>query len=564
MSKLVRAVFAALVAVVFAVVAAPSASAHAVLVSSTPGGWELLADSPRSVALRFTESVDVGLAHVRLISPRGDDVSGIKAPAHPEGKADIVEVAIPEALANGTYTVSWRVVSADTHPIQGAFTFSVREATAAAAPRAAPGGQGTVLYGMARWLASAGFMLLVGTAFLFAVGWPEGGKRLRRPAGIGAGVAVGGTAAALLLYGPYASGTLSAITDPAVLGATLSTRIGVVLAVRLGLLVAVLLLIGRFFRAPRRGLVVLGGAVALAATWSLVAHGATDSLAPLTIAVGTMHLTALSVWLGGLPALVVLLRSGDVAGMRRGIPRFSTAAGIAVAVVVATGLYQTWRQVGTIGALFSTTYGWWLLAKVGLVAVIVGSGAYARRWVRSHYGFEVVSVTDKRRAKRELDDGEVGRFRRVVLAVASLAAVVLGVTASLVATEPARAERERLDHPPVASGPLTLAVPFDAGGLSGQGQVAMVFTPGKIGRNELHLAVLDPSGKPKTVPEVRAELRNTDAGIGPILVPLTPGGPAHYLARDVGLPMGGRWELSLIVRTSPIDQATVRVPVNTV
>ncbi|WP_436494742.1 copper resistance CopC/CopD family protein [Actinokineospora sp. HUAS TT18] len=558
MSKLVRGLFVAFVAAVVAVIAAPAASAHAVLVSSTPGGFELLADSPKSVALRFTEPVDVGLAHVRLISPRGGDVTGLGAPAHPEGRTDTVEVRIPETLANGTYTVSWRVVSADTHPIQGAFTFSVREATAAAPPQAAAGGGAALLYGVARWLATAGFVLLVGTAFVFAVSWRS--KRLRRLAALGAGIAAGGTLAALLLYGPYASGTLSAITDPAVLGSTLSTRIGISLAARIALLAGVLVLI-RFW-APKRGATVLGGAAVLAATWSLVAHGATDSLAALTIAVGIVHLTAMSVWLGGLPALILLLRSGDIAAMREGVPRFSKAAGISVAIVVATGLYQTWRQVGTVGALFSTAYGWWLLAKVGLVAVILASGAFARRWVRRQYGFEVVSVTDKRRSKREPD--EIGRFQRIVMAEAGLAVVVLAVTASLVATEPARAERERLDHPPVASGPLTLAVPFDAGGLTGKGQVAMVFTPGKVGRNELHLAVLDPSGAPKTVPEVRAELRNTDAGIGPISVPLTAGGPAHYLAQDVGLPMAGRWELALIVRTSPIDQATVRVPVNTV
>ncbi|MBC6448049.1 copper resistance protein CopC [Actinokineospora xionganensis] len=576
----VRLVFAAFLTALFAMLVNPApASAHAVLVSSTPGGWQLLGDSPKEVSLRFTESVDVGLATIRLISPRGNEIAGLGAATHPEGKQDTVSVGIPETLANGTYTVSWRVVSADTHPIQGAFTFSVREATAPASAEATAAGNGVaaVFYGVARWLSTAGFALLVGTAFVIAVCWPGARARrgVRRLAVVGAGTATAASVAALGLYGPYASGgSLGGIVDPAVLGATVDSRIGLGLVTRIVLLGVASALLVRFLRRDetaddlptrqrmRRGILVFAGAGVLAATWSLVAHGAADTLAPLTVPIGLVHLAAIGVWLGGLPAIAVLLRSGDITAMRTAVPRFSTTAGICVLVVAVTGLYQGWRQVGTFAALFGTTYGWWLLGKLALVGLLLGSGAVARRWVHRHYGFEVTTVTEKRRAKRGPETVEVGRFRKVVLAEMALAVALLGVTATLAAAEPARAEQERLTNPPkAAAGPLSVAVPFDAGGFHGKGQVAMVLTPSKVGKNELHLAVLDAVGKPKTVPEVRVELRLAEAGIGPIAVKLVPAGPAHYAALDVGLPMPGEWELAVVVRTSPIDQTTVRVPV---
>lgn len=647
MSHRARLIFAAVLTAIFTMLINPaSASAHAVMVASAPGGWQFLDSSPSEVSLRFTEPVDVGLANIKLINPRGKEVTGLGAPQHPDGKPDSVSVRIPETLANGTYTVAWRVVSADTHPVQGAFTFSVREATAPGDASAAQESDGLtgVLYGVARWLATIGFVLFVGTVFLIAVCWPAARSRrgVRGLAVSGLATAALGSVAAVLFYGPYATGTsLADVVDGDVIGAALDSRIGIGLAVRVVLLVVASGVLLLFLRRDsvtttatatataiasvkakvkvaagvgasgsgigtgtgtgtgsgdlddgvdidqdvddhftgvvegdlparqrvRRGVFVALGAGVLASTWSLVAHASVDGgFAPLSVLIGLIHLTATAVWLGGLPALGLLLRSGDLTAMRAAIPRFSAIAGWCVAVIAVTGLYQAWRQVGSVSALVSTTYGWWLMGKLVLVAVLLATGAFARRWVRKHYEFEIISVTDKRRAKRGPEPTEVGRFGRMLTAEMALAVVLLGVTASLAGVEPARAEQDRVRNPPQAGateGPLSLAIPFDAGGFSGKGQLGLVFTPAKVGHNELHIAVLDAVGKPKQVPEMRAELRLAEAGIGPISVPLVNAGEAHYTAPNIGLPMAGRWELALTVRTSSIDQTTVRVPVNT-
>ncbi|GAA4438414.1 copper resistance protein CopC [Actinokineospora soli] len=534
------------------VATAAPASAHAVLVATAPSGYQLLPDSPRELRLTFSEPVDVGLASVRLVSPRGADVPGLGAPVHPDGAAAALSIAIPETLANGTYTAVWRVVSADTHPVQGAFTFSVREATAPAAVATEGDWLLGGLYGVARFLAAIGFALLLGTAFLAAACWPgaASNRGARLLATVGAATATCGSLAALVLYGPYAAGRW--VFDPGVLG----SRIGVLLAVRVVVLAAAWVFLRRWFGVVRWQFVVAAG-LGVAVTWGLGAHGAGDSLAYVTVPLSAVHLVAIAVWLGGLPALGVLLRTGDVVGMRSAVPRFSRIAGVCVAVVVATGVYQSWRQVGELSALVDTAYGWWLLGKVALVALLLGTGYLTRRWVRGQYASETVT---KRTVKRA--PGEIRRFRTLVAVEMAVAALVLGVTATLVGTEPAVAERDRSRGPAGVEGPLSMAVPFDAGGLEGRGQLALALDPSAVGKNQLHLVLLTPEGKPKSAPEVRAELRLEEAGIGPLAVPLVAGGPGHWLSTNLDLPMPGRWEMSVVVRTTEIDQTTVRIPVN--
>ncbi|MFC7614499.1 CopD family protein [Actinokineospora soli] len=213
--------------------------------------------------------------------------------------------------------------------------------------------------------------------------------------------------------------------------------------------------------------------------------------------------------------------------------------------------------MGELSALVDTAYGWWLLGKVALVALLLGTGYLTRRWVRGQYASETVT---KRTVKRA--PGEIRRFRTLVAVEMAVAALVLGVTATLVGTEPAVAERDRSRGPAGVEGPLSMAVPFDAGGLEGRGQLALALDPSAVGKNQLHLVLLTPEGKPKSAPEVRAELRLEEAGIGPLAVPLVAGGPGHWLSTNLDLPMPGRWEMSVVVRTTEIDQTTVRIPVN--
>lgn len=574
---------AVLGALVVTMVAAPgTASAHAVLVATTPDSFQVLGAAPHEVSLRFSESVDVALAEVHLIGPGGATVAGVSAPAHPAGQPDTMSATLPANLANGTYTVTYRVTSADSHPVEGAFAFSIGEVTGGVASGAEPGGASgavSVLYGVARWVAYAGLALLIGTAFFAAVCRPDGEPppAVRRLLWVGWGTLLGATVATFVLYGPSASGgSLGGVVDPALLGGTFGSRIGVVLVVRLvllGLLAAGLVYLQRITASAkyvaaghrRRGGLVLGAGAALVLTWSLANHSAAGGQVLLALPVDAIHLLAMAVWLGGLPALLGALRSRDVTVMRIAIPRFSRIALICVLVLVVTGTYQAWREVGTPAALFGTTYGIVLAGKVGLVVVLVVLGALARKWVQRHYAFEIATVSDKRRARRGPARNEVSRFRRMVSVEVVVAAVVLGATAALVNAEPAAAELTRTREEaaiPARVGPVNTMLPFDAGGGPlGVGKLAVLVTPGAVGKNEVHLAVLDTAGKPKQVAELSADLRLPSRGIGPLPVDMQLIGGDHAIGQNAPITMPGMWELAVTVRTSEIDQAVVRVPV---
>ncbi|MFS8103284.1 copper resistance protein CopC [Lentzea alba] len=559
------------------------AQAHAIVISTSPAGWEVLGTSPAEVSLTFSEPVELGLATVRILGPAGDTIT-TAAPVHAVDRPEVLVVSVPRALSDGSYTVNWQVTSADTHPVRGTFVFSVGQPSKFAATSPAEAHTGTdraveLSYGTARWLSFAGLALLAGAAFF--VVWcqttPVAGRRIRVLLWSGWWSLLAATVLVPLLYGPYATGrSLTAAADPSLIAGTAGTRLGLAMLARLLLLglvgAALLRLLRRAEPAEatdlqrrRRGAAVLAATCALALTWSAASHNAAGALTGPAVVADAAHLTAMAVWLGGLVVIGAVVRSADASAMRVAVLRFSQVALMSVLVLVVTGVFQSWRLVGTPSALVGTSYGRVLLVKVALIVVLVAFGAAARRWVQRHYGFPVVTPSDRRRAARGPGHRQVRRFGAVVAAEAGIAALVLGLTAVLVNTSSAAAELASQSRPaevvtPVPGQPVI--ADFDAGGAAGRGKVAALVTPGASGSSEVHLAVLDEGGRPKEVAEVRATLSHPERSPGPLTVPLRYSGvPGHYISDALSLPVSGRWEMSLKVRTSDVDEAIVHVSV---
>jgi uncharacterized membrane protein len=105
----------------------------------------------------------------------------------------------------------------------------------------------------------------------------------------------------------------------------------------------------------------------------------------LAVLTDWLHLLAVAVWIGGLVYLASLLRrwmaSGDLRApstIAAEVQRFSTLAGLAVAVVAATGAFQFWHRVGGVDALLRTNYGRTLAVKLIFVLGLLGLGALNR------------------------------------------------------------------------------------------------------------------------------------------------------------------------------------------
>ncbi|MFF5186519.1 copper resistance CopC/CopD family protein [Streptomyces sp. NPDC000345] len=362
------------------------ASAHAALRSTDPTDGSVVRTSPRSITLTFTESVGLLDDSFRLLDPDNQRVE-LGGSGHVEDRSDTVRVDLPKKLGTGTFTMAWRVVSADSHPVSGAFTFSVGKAspTMAVLPSTATEDPATDgLYNIGRYLAYVAAALLVGTAAFVALCRPPDTRPLRGPLLIGGWTLAGSTVFLFFLRAPYEAGTgPSGALDPSGLTRTLDGRPGLALVARLLLAAAAAALLLRQRGRPEPSRAALAGgaalAVGLALTWAAAEHASAGIQVPLAMASSVLHLLAMAVWLGGLVALLTLLPRASVPS--RVVTRFSRLAGIAVTVLVVTGVYQSWRGLGSASALTETTYGRVLLAKLAAVAVLLAAGAWSRATV---------------------------------------------------------------------------------------------------------------------------------------------------------------------------------------
>ena len=566
-------------------VGAGTAWAHAVLVSSDPARDTVLATLPAEVSLTFGEPVQLPPGGLRVFDPAGVEVDD-GHPGHPGGRGDVVQIGVRPTVALGSYTVAWRVISADSHPVSGAFTFSVGHPSATPAATAAPPGGSTtvgVLYWIVRALAYGSFASLVGAGALLLFCWPAGASRVVAPR-----VAVGGwavlllaTVATLLLQGPYGNGTgIGHVLDPDAVAATLQLPLGSALVARLLLLTVTAIYLRQLVSrlptaAPKvRIALAVGGAVlaiGIAATWSTSGHAAVGLQPEIALPADVAHLVAMSVWLGGLLVLALALRRtptepDEQRELATAVARFSPIAFGCVAVLVSTGIYQSWRQLGSWSAFLATDYGRVLLFKLIAVGALLAAAALSRRAVgqmrsRPMAERQPVSVGVGSLVSPTPTPIESGvpdpMLRHTVLAETAAALVVLGLTAVLVNAEPGRTalaaaatQAPTTDH----------TIAYDTGGSAGTGTLDIRITPARTGPNVVNIAVRSTRDAAVDLPELDAEVSLPDRHLGPLTLTITHEGPGHYQA-DGQIPIAGTWQLALTVRTTDINETTVRLPV---
>jgi copper transport protein len=562
----------ALTAMLALVLTPVRADAHAELLSTEPAAGEHLATAPDQVVLHFSEAVNLGDDLVRVLDSAGVEVDA-GDPVHLNGERSSVALPLP-SLDDGGYVVSWRVISSDGHPVGGAFTFRVGDASAAA-----PGedqaliddvlggsGQGDtvlgVVYGVARFAAFAGVIVLIGAIAFVAWLWPAGrdDRRARRIGAVAWWTALVATLACIPLYAAYVvGGSLGDALDPSLIGDELGHQNGRAWLAR-ALLLAVIAVVARSKRADRWLLSGLGAA--LLVTISLTGHAVSGDLVPLAFVTDLAHLGAVSVWLGGLVVLIGSLLWRE-SGSRRGddevatiVGRFSQVAFGAVAMIVVSGAIQGWRQVGSYDALFDTAYGRLLVTKVLLVAGMLVAASFSRAWIRNRAvaGARAMALSPGPGAVAASADrgpASLAVLRRSVAAEVALAVGVLAVTAMLVNAVPGAASGG--DTGP--RGPFATQV---------HGETLMVqvaVDPVTVGQSDVKLTVTDHGLNPIEPEEVQASLTLPERDLGPITLTLENTGPGVYVASDVEIPYPGEWQLDMAVRTSDIDQTLLKTAV---
>ena len=551
-----RAFAAALIIAAAALALFPAkADAHANLAEAYPPPNSTLESAPDMVSITFTEPIEKALSEIRVLDRSGKRVDAGGGAALSED-ALTLSAALGD-LANGTYTVAWRNVSAvDGHSARGAFVFSAGEPLAAgvgAALEDAPALQSGA-EPIARWLALLGGMAVVGAAVfralvsspaLAARGTPSARRALRiadfRLIGVGLALFLAGSLAQLVIQASVAFDTsaLGAVGAP-VWDVLVETNWG-----RLWIWRAVLI-VGAgaaLFAAWRRGgngdgwtlapTAALGAAALL--TISLTSHAAaTPGVRVEALVNDFVHLISAAVWTGGLFAFalaisVVFRRVDGGAGRRLALAamaaRFSALAGASVAALILTGAFSAWAQV-TIPQALATPYGAALRAKVAVVALLLALAAANLVFVRP----------------RLRGDGRAARWlRRLVAAEAALAAAAVLAVGFLTALEPARqvASREGIG----TEDRLSFSTETEGAALT------VEIEPGRVGANEIRLSARDGFGDPITNAEdVRARLSYLDADLGESAASMTPVGAGEFALDERIIGLAGAWQVEIAMR----------------
>ena len=579
-----------------AVLASPApASAHALVEATSPERGAQLERAPGEVVFRFSETVEAAFGAVRVYDVRGDRVDR-GAAVHPHGRGNAVGVALRGGLGDGTYTATYRVISADSHPVSGGFVFTVgRGGTPGQTVDQLLQGGGTgkvtrVGFGIVRALSYLALALAAGGVAFVAGVWrpalatiagPDESWRLAgqafatRARRILVGAAALGAAMSLLglvFQGAVAGGTsFWRALDPSVVDDVLHTRFGTVWGLRLlGWLVAGALLA---LPAARRQAAVLRPArlgatgiapgasaspVAVAAlagllgflclTPALAGHASTLDPGWLLMPANFLHVVSMAIWVGGVallllavPAATRELEPGNrTIALAAAVSRFSTLALFAVATLVASGTIQAIVELQSFSDLIDTAFGRAILIKIALLLGLIGLGAWNRQRARPR--LEAL-------AAEGATPGATGvALRRSMRAEIGLMVAVLSVTAALVSYAP-----------PVGAAPG----PFSGNAELGPARLELTVDPALAGANQAHLYLFDRrTGRPwDRSKEVAVRAYLPDGDIGPLKLDTQKAGPGHYVIRRADLAPEGDWQIDVDARVTAFSGYTTRLHV---
>ena len=548
----VMSVFAVAPAAVAAVSgpAAPAAAAvpaHAALASTQPADGSVVSTPPSQDSVTFDEAVGLTAGSLEVYSPGGSRVdNGQPLRVY----ADEIAVSLLPGIGDGTYTVVWHVISDDTHPVQGAFTFSIGAPSATHVGALLPSSDTavSVLFAVARWLEYAFFAVLGGGVAFLILCWPDGAARRgvsRLIAASCAGLLVS-TLCGLLLQGPYGAGAgLRSLLDPSLIATTLHSRLGTASEARE--LMAALAAGAASFLLPRlpgassrrRAAAAAAWAVlvtGVAASWAVYDHASAGIQVPLGVGDDILHLDSMALWLGGLVVLAgFALRGPASVTAARAVRGFSAIALGCVTAIVASGVYQTWRLAGAWQALADTASGRLILAKIAGLLVLIGLGYLARRYI--HHGSE---------------DWAMRRLRRSVGAELAVAAAILAFSSLLVNTATGREA-----YAPTVSASQA----FSTGGPGGSGTAHVFVGPARLGPNTVDVYFTTGPGHAFVPAQVRAALYFPAKGLGPLPVTLTRIAPGQYRDEDAAFTFTGQWRLQIVVRSDALDATSISFPV---
>ncbi len=521
-----------------------AAFAHAVLLGSTPKANEMVATSPKELILNFNENV--GPIFFKVLDRSGKEIG-----AAGEIKADGNNLILPlnAELPNGTYVLTYRVISADTHPVGATFGFSVGEPMADMTEMKASTEPAktswTIAVAFNRWVLYATMLLAAGSAlFTLLIQTPSSvtaatfnlGKTSAIVAAITYVLAVGfggaemvlGSASALFASDTWARGLQSTLTPSAAIG-----------------IPAMLVLIYGFtggIERPKNGALTVG-AVAAVGSFLVTGHAATAPPVWIMATVVAIHLFCSAFWFGALYPLYRTTEVADTAEAGKVMHKFSVWAMYSVALLVLSGVVISFVQVQSPANLTTTVYGSGLLRKLFLVAVILALAAYNK--------FVLTPALEKNDAKG------VVRIRRTIRIEFIVYIFILGAAMTLTLTTPPRATGDQN----AASAAMQMEGFKTA--LKAQDYTAeLELTPAKAGENMIMVTVKGKDGQVLTLADLEITANLPAAGIADVMIKgqNVGNGMWHVVFKEMIIP--GDWTLRIDAFVTDFDKVSFETPVS--
>jgi copper transport protein len=543
-----------------------TASAHANLDRADPAAGTDLDQPPAQLQLQFSEAVDGSFSRIQLLNAQGQPVDRGDSRVAPNDPLSMV-VSLPNQVPDGVYTVAWRTLSAvDGHTVDGAYPIIIGPMPAEGVPlTAAASSQATFdpETAVGRWWFALTASAMLGTLLSWNVvfrplfgrsnpaAMPLAAERARKLAlASGALLVVGTVFGAVAQASDAANVPVWGVFGQPLFDLLSRGRFATLFWIRLALVcIAFGLLAWRGVRRwPGQVAMVAVGLALL--TSSFNSHGAALlSGAYLAIGVDWLHFLGVAAWLGGLMSLAYVLptavhgsqSTGDRV-LARAVARFSNLALIAVVVIIATGIFQAWLEVGSWEGFVQSAYGLSVTAKVGLLLLMLLLAGFNLLIVRP--GLARMAASGSAAAA----SGLARRFNVSVRVEVALGIGVLVAAAILTGLSPARDELAR-QASGETSGPVDRQV--NANGLNARIQIS----PSVLGINRL--AVQLPDTDPSQVERVQLTLTYLDSELGsqPVVLTQSSAAPDTWETTSPLLSQAGSWQAEMLVRRTGQDDA---------
>ncbi|KWU53923.1 copper resistance protein [Bacillus mycoides] len=523
-----------LIACVFIILIPKSASAHAYVVKSNPAENETLKKAPSVVKIEFDEDIQVSSFNTLFVR----DTSGKRVDlkdAHIDKKnKKILEAGLKENLKNGLYSIQWKAISADGHPIQGVIPFRIGLAEAGTDDIKVEemGYVPQIDMIMERGVLYTSFSLFLGVLFFNLIMYKGNATPVQSRSKRIIWIALFGIFISLLFNLPLQAKINADVSwleafDPILLKETLQLSVFGYVWITQMALISTLMIVTYFavkserlssFKVWSIPILLFIGLLVMKAFNS---HAYGLKFKEIAVVMDFLHLFAASLWMGGLSSIVLLLRKEDDKWTMYwdAIKRFSPWATGAVIVILLTGLFNSTFFIPTIHSLFDTKYGLALLAKI-LLFVCMGILGII------HY------VKGRMRAQQRLEATVKVEF-------------IIGIIVFVIV-----AFMTNVQTPPMPpTGPFTESKQLDNGY-----ELTLHVSPNKVGQNTFHITLKDENGQPVTdMEQIVLTTQSLDMNMGKGSFKVSAVSPGEYEAEGMYINMTGNWNIQVHGLTKSLD-----------